>query len=149
MISLIIFRPRPAMVHAAPRGVPLDVVLDVADDQRRLLLENSKLQRSRNADCSALGFLLLLLVPWEQAASRFCRLSTLFAFLSGQACVSSFCNRSCSDSGRNSVVVFSCAKARRPTKRLTVQLAGPIDAMPLWGLFIAILVVVLLSVECG
>jgi hypothetical protein len=49
------------MVHAAPRGVPLDVVLDVADDQRRLLLENSKLQRSRNADCSALGFLLLLL----------------------------------------------------------------------------------------
>jgi hypothetical protein len=26
---------------------------------------------------------------------------------------------------------------------------GPIDALPLWGLFIAILVVVLLSVECG
>jgi heme/copper-type cytochrome/quinol oxidase subunit 2 len=26
---------------------------------------------------------------------------------------------------------------------------GPIDALPLWGLFIAILVVVLVSVECG
>jgi hypothetical protein len=37
----------------------------------------------------------------------------------------------------------------RPTEGLTVQLAGPIDALPLWGLFIAILVVVLFSVECG
>ena len=26
---------------------------------------------------------------------------------------------------------------------------GPIDALPLWGLFIAILLVVLVSVECG
>ena len=26
---------------------------------------------------------------------------------------------------------------------------GPLDALPLWGVFIAILVVVLLSVECG
>ena len=30
-----------------------------------------------------------------------------------------------------------------------MQFAGPIDALPLWGLFIVILVVVLLSVECG
>jgi hypothetical protein len=30
-----------------------------------------------------------------------------------------------------------------------MQTTGPIDALPLWGLFIAILIVVLLSVECG
>jgi hypothetical protein len=30
-----------------------------------------------------------------------------------------------------------------------MQTTGPIDALPLWGLFIAILAVVLLSVECG
>jgi hypothetical protein len=30
-----------------------------------------------------------------------------------------------------------------------VQTIGPIDALPLWGLFIVILLVVLLSVECG
>ncbi|MGE5214300.1 MAG: hypothetical protein ACM3NN_11490 [Nitrospirota bacterium] len=30
-----------------------------------------------------------------------------------------------------------------------MQTAGPIDVLPLWGLFIAILFVVLLSVECG
>ena len=30
-----------------------------------------------------------------------------------------------------------------------MQLAGPIDALPLWALFIVILLVVLLSVECG
>jgi hypothetical protein len=26
---------------------------------------------------------------------------------------------------------------------------GPLDALPLWGVFVAILIVVLLSVECG
>jgi hypothetical protein len=26
---------------------------------------------------------------------------------------------------------------------------GPLDALPLWGVFVAILLVVLLSVECG
>jgi hypothetical protein len=30
-----------------------------------------------------------------------------------------------------------------------MQTNGPIDALPLWGLFIAILFIVLLSVECG
>jgi hypothetical protein len=30
-----------------------------------------------------------------------------------------------------------------------VELARPLDALPLWGLFIAILVIVLLSIECG
>ena len=32
---------------------------------------------------------------------------------------------------------------------IVMQSNGPIDALPLWGLFIAILAVVLLSVECG
>jgi hypothetical protein len=35
------------------------------------------------------------------------------------------------------------------TEGLIVQTIGPIDALPLWGLFIVILLVVLLSVECG
>jgi membrane protein YdbS with pleckstrin-like domain len=30
-----------------------------------------------------------------------------------------------------------------------VQSSGPLDALPLWGLFVVILLVVLLSVECG
>jgi disulfide bond formation protein DsbB len=30
-----------------------------------------------------------------------------------------------------------------------MQIAGPLDALPLWALFIFILLVVLLSVECG
>jgi hypothetical protein len=30
-----------------------------------------------------------------------------------------------------------------------MQNNGPLDALPLWALFISILVVVLLSVECG
>jgi hypothetical protein len=37
----------------------------------------------------------------------------------------------------------------KPTERLSVQLAGPIDVLPLWALFIFILLVVLLSVEFG
>src|SRR6188472_1958263 len=32
---------------------------------------------------------------------------------------------------------------------IVMQSNGPLDAFPLWGLFIAILAVVLLSVECG
>jgi hypothetical protein len=30
-----------------------------------------------------------------------------------------------------------------------MQSEGPLDALPLWGLFVAILLVVLFSVECG
>src|ERR1700752_2385344 len=30
-----------------------------------------------------------------------------------------------------------------------MKVTGPIDALPLWALFIAILIIVLLSVECG
>jgi hypothetical protein len=35
------------------------------------------------------------------------------------------------------------------SEELIMQTTGPMDALPLWGLFIVILIVVLLSVECG
>src|SRR5262249_55310316 len=49
----------------------------------------------------------------EEIASRLCPLPMVFALFSRQTCVSDFRARSCGDSGRNSVVVFSCAKARQ------------------------------------
>jgi hypothetical protein len=62
--------------------MPFDVVFDVTYDQQRVLLEGSKLQRIRNADLLCAWLLASTPHAVEQVASRFCPLSTLFAFLS-------------------------------------------------------------------
>jgi hypothetical protein len=67
--------------------MPFDVVFDVAYDQQRVLLEHSKLQGGGDADLFRGRFLARASHPVEQISSRFCPLSTLFAFLSRQACV--------------------------------------------------------------
>jgi hypothetical protein len=89
--------------------LPFDVFFDLAYDQRRVLLENSKLQRIGNAYL----FCARLCAPGdlavEQVASRLCPLPTPFAFLSDQACASNFRPRARGVSRRNSLVVFSCA----------------------------------------
>ena len=47
--------------------------------------------------CSAIGFLLVLLLHMEQISSRLCSLSALFTLFSRQARVSAFCARSAGD----------------------------------------------------
>jgi hypothetical protein len=63
-----------------------DVVFDIAYDQQRVLLEKSKLQGLGNADLLCDRFLARASRPVEQISSRLCALSTLFTFLSYQAC---------------------------------------------------------------
>jgi hypothetical protein len=93
--------------------MPFDVVFDIAYDQQRVLLEQSKPQRVGNADLFCGRILAGASRPVEQISSRLCPLSTLFAFLSREACASAFIARSAGDVGWDSTVVFSCSKATR------------------------------------
>src|SRR5262249_23216941 len=131
---------------------PFDVLFDDAYGQQRVLLEEAKLQRIGDADlfCARLPAPGALTV--EPLASRVCPFSTLFTFFSYQACVSNFPPCARGYSRRNSVVIFSGATLKENVvnrSALIMQTNGPIDALPLWGLFVCILVVVLLSVEFG
>ena len=89
-----------------------DVVFVVVNDQRRLLLEQSKPQygvgdagllRNRCPDHSARAV--------EQISSRVRSLSALFALFSDQTCAADFCPVRCRSSFRNSIVLFSLTKA--------------------------------------
>jgi hypothetical protein len=67
--------------------MPFDVVVDIAYDQQRVLLEHSKLQGVGDADLLRNRFLARASRPVEQISCRLCALSALFAFFSHQACV--------------------------------------------------------------
>ena len=88
--------------------MPFDVVFDIAHDQQRVLLEDSKLQDVGDADLFCSRLLALVSRPVEQISSRLCTLSTLFAFLSHSTCASASIARSSCDVGRDSTVVLSC-----------------------------------------
>ena len=89
-----------------------DVVFVVVNDQRRILLEQSKppnsvgdagLLRNRFLDRSARAV--------EQISSRVRSLSALFALFPHQACTADLCPVRCRSSFRNSIVLSSLAKA--------------------------------------
>ena len=92
------------------RDMPFDVVFDIAHDQQRVLLEQSKPQGVGDADLFCGRLFASTPCAVEQVASRVCPLSTLFAFLSHQACVSDLSPRASCSSYWNSRVVFSFAK---------------------------------------
>ena len=94
------------------RNMSFDVVFVVVNDQRRLLLEQSKPQygvgdagllRNWFFDHSARAV--------EQISSRVRSLSTLFALFSDQACTADFCPVRCGSSSWNSLFLFSLTKA--------------------------------------
>src|SRR5262249_37395494 len=91
-------------------GMPLDVVFDVADDQYRVLLEESTVQRVGNADLFCVRFFARASHAVEQISSRLRPLPTLFTFLSRQTRARDFLPRPRSGSCWNSGVVFSFAK---------------------------------------
>ena len=74
-------------ISSCSRGMPFDVVFDIAYDQQRVLLEHSKLQGVGNADLFRNRFLARASRPVEQISSRLCALSALFTLFSHQACV--------------------------------------------------------------
>ena len=89
-----------------------DVVFVVVNDQRRILLEQSKPQngvgdagllRNRFLDRSARAV--------EQISSRVRSLSALFALFPHQACTADRCPVRCRSSFRNSIVLSSLTKA--------------------------------------
>ena len=53
------------------RDMPFDVVFNITYDRQRVLLEQSKPHRVGHSDCSAVGFLLVLLVPWNRFLAGF------------------------------------------------------------------------------
>ena len=90
--------------------MPLDVVFDVADDQYRVLLEESTVQRVGNADLFCVRFFARASHAVEQISSRLRPLPTLFAFLSLKTPARDFLARAAGGFCGNSPFVFSFAK---------------------------------------
>ena len=98
--------------------MPFDVVFNVASDQQRELLEQSKPQRVGNSDLFRGWFLAGAAPAMEQIRSWLRALSALFTFLSHQACASDLSPVPCRGSRWNSTILFS-------SPRETVAIFGP------------------------
>jgi hypothetical protein len=70
--------------------MPFDVLFNIAYDQQRVLLEHSKPHRVGDSDLFRVGFLLVLLVPWNRFLPALCFISAIRPFFSSGMRLKSF-----------------------------------------------------------
>ena len=111
--------------------MPFNVVLNIADDQQRELLEQSKPQRVGNSVLFRGRFLAPAARAVEQIRSWVRALSALFTVFSHQACASDFSTVPCRGSHWNSAILFS-------STREAVAIVGPESPIAVDGTLVQI-----------